>query len=73
MFNFLFSLKNVSQLLEAVDLLLTNGADINLTNCEGKTALALASDAQVIDLLKKHTKDFCIDDGDYFVDENDSD
>jgi ankyrin repeat protein len=54
--------------------LLKNGADINVTNCEGKTALMLASDPQVINLLKKHkqnVKDSCDNDSDYFVDDND--
>jgi len=60
---------------EAIDLLLKNGADINVTNCEGKTALMLASDPQVVNLLKKHkqnaVKDSCDNDSDYFVDDND--
>lgn len=61
---------------EAIDLLLKNGADINVTNCEGKTALMLASDPQIVNLLKKHKPndgviDSCDYDSDYFVDDND--
>lgn len=56
---------------EAVAILLEHGADVMLTNCEGKTAMDIANDPQVIDLISKH-QNTCTSRGDcedYFGDD----
>lgn len=58
-----------------MQLLLDSGADVDLTNCEGKTALELSRDPQITDLIMKHQatlppSDY---DADYFGDEQNSD
>jgi len=54
---------------EAVTILLESGADVMLTNCEGKTALEMARDPQIIDLISKHQDTNRYDCEDYFGDD----
>lgn len=61
--------------VDAVNLLLSSGADASLINCEGKTALELATDPEIIDLLMKEMGAGSSVDcqSDYFGDEQHSD
>ncbi len=62
---------------EVVKLLLLNDAEVNIINSEGKTALELARDPEIIDIISKHedTRLLNIGSADYFGsgDEQDSD
>ena len=55
-------------------LLLSSGAEVNITNSEGKTALELASDPEIIDTLSKHEDDRLLnkDNADYFGSEDEN-
>ena len=44
----------VTKRLEAVELLIANGADVNAKNDDGETSLDLAIKTETINLLRKH-------------------
>ena len=56
-------------------MLLASGADVDIRNCEGKTALELSRDPQITDLIMKHQDTVPASDYDaeYFGDEQNSD
>ena len=55
-------------------LLLSSGVEVNTTNGEGKTALELASDPEIIDTISKHEDDRLLnkDNADYFGSEDEN-
>lgn len=56
---------------EAVSLLLSHGALVNILNNDGKIPCALASDPEVIDLLRKHAMEEASADAEYLDSEDD--
>lgn len=59
---------------EAVNLLLSYGAKVNISNNEGKTPLDLAHDPEIIDLLSRHLDRRLVDTcNDYLGSDNEQD